>query len=218
MDGFPWLLVAAAGSAAAALLHIGCIAFGAAWYRYFGAGQRVVRLAHAGHWWPPLMTAGITALLVAWTLYALAAAGWHSPLPASRLVLPAIALGVSPMALLARTTRAAVLEIMTADFVRTARSKGMSETRVVTWHVMRNALVIILTAIGLQFGVVMGQAVVVEKLFSWPGIGSLLVDSVLQRDIPTVQGTILVVVLFFLAVNTLVDLLYGVIDPRIRYA
>ena len=134
------------------------------------------------------------------------------------LLLPAVTLGVSPMALLARTTRAAVLEIMTADFVRTARSKGMSETRVVTWHVMRNALVIILTAIGLQFGVVMGQSVVVEKLFSWPGIGSLLVDSVLQRDIPTVQGTILVVVLFFLAVNTLVDLLYGVIDPRIRYA
>ncbi|MCC8960827.1 ABC transporter permease [Bradyrhizobium sp. Pear76] len=134
------------------------------------------------------------------------------------LILPAVTLGVSPMALLARTTRAAVLEIMTADFVRTARSKGMSETRVVTWHVMRNALVIILTAIGLQFGVVMGQAVVVEKLFSWPGIGSLLVDSVLQRDIPAVQGTILVVVLFFLTVNTLVDLLYGVIDPRIRYA
>jgi len=134
------------------------------------------------------------------------------------LLLPAVTLGVSPMALLARTTRAAVLEIMSADFVRTARSKGMSETRVVTWHVMRNALVIILTAIGLQFGVVMGHAVVVEKLFSWPGIGSLLVDSVLQRDIPAVQGTILVVVLFFLAVNTVVDLLYGVIDPRIRYA
>ncbi len=92
------------------------------------------------------------------------------------------------MALLARTTRAAVLEIMTADFVRTARSKGMSETRVVKWHVMRNALVLILTTIGLQFGALMGQAVVVEKLFSWPGIGSLLVDSVLQRDIPAVQG------------------------------
>ncbi|TGP82945.1 hypothetical protein EN864_33535, partial [bacterium M00.F.Ca.ET.221.01.1.1] len=69
---------------------VACIAFGAAWYRYFGAGPRVVRLAHAGHWWPPLMTAGITAVLVAWTLYALAAAGWHSPLPASRWVLPAI--------------------------------------------------------------------------------------------------------------------------------
>jgi peptide/nickel transport system permease protein len=134
------------------------------------------------------------------------------------LILPAVTLGVSPMALLARTTRAAVLEIMTADFVRTARSKGMSETRVVKWHVMRNALVLILTTIGLQFGALMGQAVVVEKLFSWPGIGSLLVDSVLQRDIPAVQGSILVVVLFFLTINTLIDVLYGVIDPRIRYA
>lgn len=134
------------------------------------------------------------------------------------LILPAVTLGVSPMALLARTTRAAVLEIMTADFVRTARSKGMSEIRVVKWHVMRNALVLILTTMGLQFGALMGQAVVVEKLFSWPGIGSLLVDSVLQRDIPAVQGSILVVVLFFLAINLVIDVLYGVIDPRIRYA
>lgn len=134
------------------------------------------------------------------------------------LLLPAVTLGVSPMALFARTTRAAVLEIMTADFVRTARSKGMSETRVVKWHVMRNALVIILTTVGLQFGGLMGQAVVVEKLFSWPGIGSLLVDSVLQRDIPAVQGSILVVVLAFLAINLMIDVLYGVIDPRIRYA
>lgn len=134
------------------------------------------------------------------------------------LLLPAVTLGVSPMALFARTTRAAVLEIMTADFVRTARSKGMSETRVVKWHVMRNALVIILTTVGLQFGGLMGQAVVVEKLFSWPGIGSLLVDSVVQRDIPAVQGSILVVVLAFLAINLLIDVLYGVIDPRIRYA
>ncbi|HKU06215.1 MAG TPA: ABC transporter permease, partial [Bradyrhizobium sp.] len=134
------------------------------------------------------------------------------------LILPAVTLGVSPMALLARTTRAAVLEIMTADFVRTARSKGMSEIRVLEWHVMRNALVIILTTIGLQFGALMGQAVVVEKLFSWPGIGSLLVDSVLQRDVPAVQGSILVIVLFFLTVNTLIDVAYAVIDPRIRYA
>jgi len=134
------------------------------------------------------------------------------------LLLPAVTLGVSPMALLARTTRAAVLEIMTADFVRTARSKGMSEFRVLEWHVLRNALVIILTTIGLQFGALMGQAVVVEKLFSWPGIGSLLVDSVLQRDVPTVQGCILVIVLFFLAINMLIDMLYAVIDPRIRYA
>lgn len=135
---------------------------------------------------------------------------WH-------LTLPAIALGVSPMALLARTTRAAVLDIMNADFVRTARSKGMNEYRVVVWHVMRNAWVLVLTTIGLQFGSLLGQGVVVEKLFAWPGIGSLLVDSVFQRDIPAVQGCILVITLFFLVINTSVDIAYKLIDPRIRY-
>jgi len=133
------------------------------------------------------------------------------------LVLPAVTLGVSPLALLARTTRAAVLEVINADFVRTARSKGMSETRVVRWHVMRNVAVIVLTTLGLQFGSLMGQAVVVEKLFSWPGIGSLLVDSVFARDIPAVQGCILLIVLFFLVVNTLVDIACAMIDPRIKY-
>jgi peptide/nickel transport system permease protein len=133
------------------------------------------------------------------------------------LVLPALTLGVSPLALLARTTRAAVLEVVNADFVRTARSKGMSETRVVRWHVVRNVAVIVLTTLGLQFGSLMGQAVVVEKLFSWPGIGSLLVDSVFQRDIPAVQGCILLIVLFFLVVNMLVDIACAAIDPRIKY-
>jgi peptide/nickel transport system permease protein len=134
------------------------------------------------------------------------------------LVLPAVTLGVSPLALLARTTRAAVLEVVNADFVRTARSKGMSETRVVRWHVVRNVAVIVLTTLGLQFGTLMGQAVVVEKLFSWPGIGSLLVDSVFARDIPAVQGCILLIVLFFLVVNTLVDVACAAIDPRIKYS
>src|SRR6476659_1796328 len=133
------------------------------------------------------------------------------------LALPAMALGVGPMALLARTTRAAVLDVLNADFVRTARSKGMSERRVVEWHVLRNALVLVITTIGLQFGSLMGAAVVVEKLFSWPGVGSLLVDSVFQRDIPAVQGCILLIVLFFLVVNTLVDIAAALIDPRITY-
>jgi ABC-type dipeptide/oligopeptide/nickel transport system permease component len=133
------------------------------------------------------------------------------------LILPAVALGVGPMALLARTTRAAVLDILNADFVRTARSKGMSEPLVVKWHVLRNALVLVITIVGLQFGSLMGQAVVVEKLFAWPGVGSLMVDSVFQRDMPAVQGCILMIVLFFLLINTLVDIAYVVIDPRIRY-
>jgi len=133
------------------------------------------------------------------------------------LILPAVALGVGPMALLARTTRAAVLDVLNADFVRTARSKGMAERLVVKWHVLRNALVLVVTIVGLQFGSLMGQAVVVEKLFAWPGVGSLLVDSVFQRDMPAVQGCILMIVLFFLFINTLVDLAYVAIDPRIRY-
>jgi ABC-type dipeptide/oligopeptide/nickel transport system permease component len=136
----------------------------------------------------------------------------------THVILPAIALGVGPMALLARTTRAAVLDVLNADFVRTARSKGMSERRVVTWHVLRNALVLVITIVGLQFGSLMGQAVVVEKLFAWPGVGSLMVDSVFQRDIPAVQGCILMIVMFFLVINTLVDLAYVAIDPRIRYS
>lgn len=133
------------------------------------------------------------------------------------LILPALTLGVAPMALLARTTRAAVLDVMNADFIRTARAKGMNGFRLVTWHVVRNVLVLIITTIGLQFGSMMGQAVVVEKLFSWPGLGSLLIDSVSLRDIPVVQGAILVIVLWFLLINTIVDILYAVIDPRISH-
>ncbi|SDN27436.1 ABC transporter permease [Ensifer sp. YR511] len=132
------------------------------------------------------------------------------------LILPAVTLGVTPLALLARTTRAGVLDVLNADFIRTAHSKGMSEAKVVRWHVARNALVLIVTTVGLQFGSLIGQAVVIEKLFAWPGIGSLLVDSVAIRDIPVVQGTILVIVLWFLIINTAVDLVYAAIDPRIK--
>ncbi|MBZ9702694.1 MULTISPECIES: ABC transporter permease [unclassified Mesorhizobium] len=134
------------------------------------------------------------------------------------IILPAIALGVSPMALLARTTRAGVLDVMNADFVRTARAKGLTEPRLVRSHVTRNVLVLILTTLGLQIGSLMGQAIVIEKLFSWPGIGSLLVDSVSARDIPVVQGTVIVIVLWFLVINMLVDIAYAMIDPRIKVA
>jgi len=121
------------------------------------------------------------------------------------------------MALLARTTRAAVLEILTEDYIRTARSKGISEFLVYNKHVLRNAMILILTTAGLQFGSMIGQTVVIEKLFSWPGIGSLVVDSIFQRDTPITQGCILIIILVFLVVNLLVDLTYSVIDPRIKY-
>jgi peptide/nickel transport system permease protein len=133
------------------------------------------------------------------------------------LILPAITLGVGYMALIARTTRAAVVEIHTTDYIRTARSKGLSELLVNWKHVLRNTMILVLTTVGLQFGALMGSTVIVEKLFSWPGIGSLLVDSIFQRDIPVTQGCILLVILVFLVVNLSVDLLYGIIDPRIKY-
>jgi ABC-type dipeptide/oligopeptide/nickel transport system permease component len=133
------------------------------------------------------------------------------------VILPAFTLGVGYMALLARTTRAAVVEILTADFVRTARSKGLSEIWVNRKHVFRNALILVLTTAGLQFGSLIGQTVIVEKLFSWPGVGSLLVDSIFQRDIPVTQGCVLFIIFVFLFVNLTVDLLYAAIDPRIEY-
>ncbi len=133
------------------------------------------------------------------------------------LVLPALTLGVGYMALLARTTRAAVLEILKADYVRTAAAKGLSRLGINAKHVLRNALILVLTTAGLQFGSMIGQTVIVEKLFSWPGIGSLLVDTIFQRDIPVVQGCVLLIILIFLLVNLAVDLLYALIDPRIEY-
>jgi len=133
------------------------------------------------------------------------------------LILPAFTLGVSYMALLARTTRAAVVEIKSADYIRTARAKGLAEICINRKHVLRNALILVLTTAGLQFGALMGNTVVVEKLFSWPGVGSLLVDSIFQRDIPVTQGCVLLLILSFLIINLVVDILYALIDPRIEY-
>ena len=135
----------------------------------------------------------------------------------AHLILPSLTLGVGYMALLARTTRAAVMEILSADYVRTAAAKGLPRLAINGKHVLRNALILVLTTAGLQFGSLISQTVVVEKLFSWPGVGSLLVDTIFQRDIPVVQGCILLITLVFLCVNLAVDLLYAMIDPRIEY-
>lgn len=133
------------------------------------------------------------------------------------LVLPSVALGFRYMALIARITRSSMLEIINKDFVRTARSKGIRENIVRTKHVFRNALLPIITIIGLESGWLLANTVVIEKVFSLPGIGHLMVSSVFRRDIPAMQATILVVVLAFLTLNLTVDLAYGYLDPRIRY-
>ena len=132
-------------------------------------------------------------------------------------VLPAIALGVFPTALVARMTRSSMLEVVNQDYIRTARSKGVSEGVVYRKHALRNALIPIVTVVGLNFGVLLGGAVVTETVFSWPGMGRLLIDSVRFRDYPMIQSVVLVTVLCVVLVNFLVDILIAVINPRIRF-
>jgi ABC-type dipeptide/oligopeptide/nickel transport system permease component len=133
------------------------------------------------------------------------------------LILPAITLGAATSAVVARMTRTSMLEIIEQDFVRTLKAYGLGHRSVVYKHVLRNALIPIVTVIGLQFGYVLGGAVLTETVFAWPGIGRLIVSSIFARDYPVVQGGIMLVAVTFIFVNLGVDLLYAVIDPRIRY-
>jgi dipeptide transport system permease protein len=132
------------------------------------------------------------------------------------LILPTIVLGTIPLAVIARQTRSAMLEVMGEDYVRTARAKGLSGRRVIGLHALRNALIPVVTTIGLQVGVLMGGAILTETIFSWPGIGRWLVDSIYKRDYAVVQNGLLIVAVIVMIVNLVVDLLYAVINPRIR--
>src|SRR6218665_1992521 len=132
------------------------------------------------------------------------------------LILPAIVLGTIPLAVIARMTRSAMLEVLREDYIRTARAKGLSPARVVFVHGLRNALIPVLTVFGLQVGTLLAGAVLTETIFSWPGIGKWLIESIGARDYPVVQAGILISALTFIAVNLVVDLLYGVVNPRIR--
>jgi peptide/nickel transport system permease protein/oligopeptide transport system permease protein len=133
------------------------------------------------------------------------------------LLLPAITLGLSSMAIIARMTRSSMLEVLNQDYIRTARAKGLFGRGVIMKHALRNALVPVVTVVGLQFGALLAGAVITETVFSWPGIGRLLVDSIRARDYPVVQGAVLLIAVSFIFVNLVVDLIYGLIDPRIRY-
>jgi dipeptide transport system permease protein len=132
------------------------------------------------------------------------------------LVLPALVLGTIPMAVIARMTRSAMLEVLREDYMRTARAKGLSPARVIVHHGLRNALIPIITVLGLQVGSLLGGAVLTETIFSWPGIGKWLIDAIARRDYPVVQAGILVSALVFISVNLVVDLLYAVVNPRLR--
>jgi dipeptide transport system permease protein len=136
---------------------------------------------------------------------------------ASHLILPTIVLGTIPLAVIARQTRSAMLEVLSDDYVRTARAKGLSPFRVVGIHALRNALIPVITTIGLQVGVLLAGAILTETIFSWPGIGKWMVDSIFRRDYPSVQGGLLLIAVIVMVVNLIVDLLYGLVNPRIRH-
>ncbi len=133
------------------------------------------------------------------------------------LVLPAVTLSTVPLAIVARMTRSSLLEVLRQDYVRTARAKGVEESRVVSRHALKNAFIPVITVIGLNVGSLLGGAILTETIFAWPGVGRLVVDAIFARDYPIVQGSVLVIALVFIVVNLLVDLSYAYLDPRIRY-
>ena len=135
----------------------------------------------------------------------------------SHLILPSIVLATIPLAVIARQTRSAMLEVMGEDYVRTAKAKGLSARRVIGVHALRNAMIPVITTIGLQIGVLMAGAILTETIFSWPGIGKWMIDSISRRDYPVVQSGLLLIAGIVMIVNLLVDLTYGLINPRIRH-
>jgi len=169
--------------------------------------------------WTGIMLIIVFSLRLRW----LPSAGMFSPYGGGfgdllwHLVMPAVTLGTASAAALARMTRSAVLEIVRQDFVRSARAKGLGERAVVGRHVLKNALNPIVTVLGIQVGTLLGGAILTETVFSWPGLGSMMVRAIQARDYPLVQGGVLLIATTFVVVNLLVDLLYAVFDPRIRY-
>ncbi len=172
-------------------------------------------LALAGVSLPSFWFGLVLILLFSYYLRWLPPAGadsvWH-------LILPALTLGSSAASIIARLTRSSLLEVLRQEFIRTARAKGVGEGRVLYRHALRNALVPVISIVGLQFAGLLGGAVIIESVFGWPGVGRLAVDAIFNRDIPIIQGVVLVAAIVFVVVNLGVDLFYAILDPRIRYA
>ncbi len=135
----------------------------------------------------------------------------------AHMILPAMVLGTIPLAVIVRMTRSSMLEVLGEDYIRTARAKGLTRMRVIIVHALRNAMLPVVTVIGLQVGTLLAGAILTETIFSWPGLGRWLIDALQRRDYPVVQGGVLLVATMIILVNLLVDLLYGVVNPRIRH-
>jgi peptide/nickel transport system permease protein len=154
------------------------------------------------HWLPPVIYAPLS----------------QAPLlNLKQMAFPTLALALSLVAVIMRMTRSSLLEVLGQDYIQTARAKGAPEARVVLRHALQNALIPVVTVIGVQFGYLLGGSVVVEQIFGLPGLGFMLLNAIYQRDYPVVQGTVVFVALFFILVNLAVDLVYGALDPRVRY-
>ena len=162
-------------------------------------------------YWLGLMLIVLFAVKLGW----LPAAGADS---LTSVILPGVTLAMYSIGLITRMTRASTLDVLCQDYIRTARAKGLPESALVYRHVLRNVLIPVITTVGLQFGALLGGAVLTESVFGWPGMGLLLVDSIFSRDYPMIQGIVLVFSALVISMNLLVDMLYGYIDPRIRYS
>jgi len=160
--------------------------------------------------WLGLMLVVLFSVILKW-LPAGGTGSWQ------HVILPSFTLAAFVVAFIARMTRSTMLETLSQDFTTTARSKGLQERVVIIKHALKNAMIPIITVVGLQFGLLLGGAVLTETVFAWPGLGRLIVDSILARDYPVIQGTILIFGLLYIMVNLIVDLIYAMVDPRIRY-
>ncbi len=200
--GVAFLAGVSAGLAAAVLRN--------SWLDNLILGLAVLGVSVPGFW------LGLMLIMVfAVALGVLPVAGFGSP---AALILPAATLAANQLAVIARMTRASMLEVLAQDYIRTARAKGLPEGAVLLGHALKNALIPTVTVAGLQLGYLLGGSVVIETVFAWPGLGRLMVESVQFRDYTMVQGVVLVYAVGSLGVNLLVDLVYCVLDPRIRYA
>ena len=198
------------------------------WAVLFGMGIGIVSAVYRNQWPDRLgMTLAVSGIsfpafalgMVLMQIFSVGL-GWLPTVGADswrHYILPSLTLGAAVAAVMARFTRASFVEVIQEDFVRTARAKGVAEKRVILKHCMRNALIPVVTMMGLQFGFLLGGSIVVEAVFNWPGVGRLLVDSVTMRDYPVIQTLVLLFSLEFILINLVVDVLYGFINPTIRF-
>jgi ABC-type dipeptide/oligopeptide/nickel transport system permease component len=186
----------------------------AAVYRHSAFDHLTMVVAMAGVSTPSYYLGILLIIVFAVILHLLPSGGGGS---LSHFILPVVTLGVSTLGIVARMTRASMLEVLNEDYVRTARAKGIAGPRVILRHALRNALLPVIAVVALQFGFALAGSVLVETVFSFPGIGRLMVESIGMRDFPVVQGAILLVTLFSVVVNLAADILYSYADPRIKY-